>query len=177
VVTQDDSVSSALRLASFQLWTARTVLLSVVVVPAVAVFWLRHLARQRARRQKIELWITGIFSMLLYSVIAFVFSVCAGGEIGESGKTRLARAYGEPVVHALEAYRADHQQYPLVLPDLVPKYLTAEALRAPAGPPLGYPFEYRRDSSSYELLVRYVGPGMNECRHTARGPWSCSGYF
>lgn len=114
---------------------------------------------------------------LLYAVIAFVFAVCWGGEIGESGKARLARAYAQPVVDALAQYRDAHGTYPAHLSELVPSHLRDEALRAPEAGPLGYPFEYRRDSVAYELTVRYVGPGMNECNYRPGMGWNCGGYF
>jgi hypothetical protein len=85
--------------------------------------------------------------------------------------------YGAPVVAALDRYRREHGDYPTSLGDLVPAYMAGSELRAPEASMLRYPFEYRADSGSYELLVRYVDPGMNECRYTPRTAWHCGGYF
>ena len=37
--------------------------------------------------------------------------------------------------------------------------------------------DYRVVGGSYELVVRYTGPGMNECRIRPRTTWNCGGYF
>ena len=115
--------------------------------------------------------------MLLFCGVAFVFSTCWGGQVGEFGKNRLARAYGAPVVAALEAFHRDSAAYPRTLAVLVPHYLSAATLAAPQFSVLKYPFEYRADSGTFELIVRYTGPGMNQCRIRAGTRWRCDGLY
>ena len=152
-------------------------MLSVVVAPFVGIWYLLRLSNDKSGWRVVGLWTSGCLGLLTYCAAALVFAICSGGEIGESGKNRLARAYGAPVVAALERYHRDHGGYPTNLGDLVPAYVAGSDLRAPEASVLKYPFEYRADSGSYRLLVRYVGPGMNECRYTPRTAWHCGGYF
>jgi hypothetical protein len=113
----------------------------------------------------------------MYVAIALIFAVCWGGEIGESGKARLVRAYATPVIEALDRYHSVTHAFPGDLSELVPAYLSAEALHAPEQKPLDSAFQYSRDSAGYQLSVRYGGPGMNECRYRPDTQWHCSGYF
>jgi|SRR5262245_6721238 len=172
-----DSISVALRAVRLQNWMSIFALFSVFVVPVLFGVGFQRLASGRAIWQQITLGLSAILTSLLYVGAAFVFAVCWGGEIGESGKNRLARAYGAPVVSALAAYKTETGDYPRDLRDLVPVYLTPTALRAPEDGPLKYPFEYSRDSSGFQLVVRYVGPGMNTCRYSPGQRWACGGYF
>lgn len=172
-----DSVSVALRAVALQRWLSIAAMLSGVVVPLVAVWALRPWSARRQAWQASLIWVGGCFTSLLYCAAAYVFGVCWGGETGESGKNRLARAYGEPVVRALEAFHRDSATYPRTLRALVPTYLAPTALAAPESSVLHYPFEYRADSGRFELLVRYTGPGMNECRIGPNRTWRCGGYF
>ena len=152
-------------------------MVSALVVPFLGIRLLLRWSTGRRIWQAVAFWLGGGFALLVYGTVAFVFAVCRGGEIGESGKRRLARAYGAPVVVALDRYHQEHGDYPRRLADLVPRYLADSELTAPQTSILGYPFEYRVDSSAYELLVRYVGPGMNECRYSPHRAWRCGGYF
>lgn len=172
-----DSVSAALRAVSYQNWFAITALVSTIAVPVLGIWAMRRLTGRLRRWQAAAVWVSGCFSLLLYANVALFFAVCWGGEIGESGKNRLARAYGTPVVAALEAYRRDLGSYPNALGQLVPGYLTPDALRAPDNSVLQYPFEYRADSGRYELVVRYGGPGMNTCSYRPASQWQCGGHF
>jgi hypothetical protein len=82
-----------------------------------------------------------------------------------------------PVITALDAYYAQHGEYPDSLGSLVPSYLSAGALSATRIDPNGT-LSYARDTSGYTLRFEYHGPGVNHCTY---GPgvreWSCSGYF
>ena len=153
------------------------VMLSGVVIPVLAIWALRRLSAGRRAWQAGLIWVSGCLTSLLYFAVAYVFAVCWGGAIGASGKNRLARAYGAPVVGALEAFHRDSAYYPRTLRELVLTYLTSSALAAPELSVLRYPFEYRADTGGFELLVRYGGPGMNECRIGADKAWRCHGYF
>jgi hypothetical protein len=172
-----DSVDAALRAVRLQHSVAIIAFVSAFVLPGVSLLALRRMTAGRTGRVWAAAWLAGGTSALLYAAVAFVFSVCWGGQIGESGKSRLARAYGAPVIIALRHYDQTAGAYPERLADLVPGYLKSESLRAPDQVPLQYPFEYKRDSLGFQLLVRYVGPGMNECRYTPTAGWHCGGYF
>ena len=172
-----DSVSVALRAVAVQHWLSITVMLSAILLPLVGVGALGRWSAGRRLWQVSAIWTGGCFTFLIYFAAAFVFAVCWGGEIGESGKNRLARAYGTPVANALEAFHRDSGVYPRELRALVPTYLSRSALTAPESSVLRYPFEYRADSGRFELLVRFVGPGMNECRIQPGTSWRCGGYF
>jgi hypothetical protein len=87
------------------------------------------------------------------------------------------RAYATPVIEALDRYHSVMHAYPSDLTELVPVYLSSEALRAPESEPLRSGFQYSRDSIGYQLSVEYSGPGMNECRYRPLTRWRCSGYF
>lgn len=173
-----DSVSVALRSVAVQHWLSVLAVLSSLVIPVLGITLLRHWSHRKARWQGTAIWLSGCLSLLVYGCAAFIFGVCAGGEIGESGKQRLARAYGTPVVNALERYHQARRAYPPALRDLVGPYLSAGDLAAPATSVLGFPFYYSTsDSASYVLLVRFVGPGMNDCLYTPQTRWRCRGYF
>jgi hypothetical protein len=95
------------------------------------------------------------------------------------GKGRRAEAEyrrSEPVLEALERFHAARGAYPGRLEELVPAFLTAGALAAPAG---AEPLEYGRlRDDAFLLTFRYSGPGRNECTWTSATPrWRCRGYF
>jgi hypothetical protein len=172
-----DSISVALRAVAVQNWLSIAAALSGIAVPILGVVALLRWAARRPWWRATALWISGCSGLLVYAAVAFVFAVCWGGEIGESGMNRLARAYGAAVVAGLDRYRAEKGSYPTQLRDLVPQYISSAELSAPTNSVLEYPFEYRADSGSFELVVRYVGPGMNECRIRPGAKWHCGGYF
>jgi hypothetical protein len=172
-----DSVSAALNAVRLQNWLSELAVISVFGVGLAGIVLLRRWTERRPRWEVAVMWLSGCSGLLFYAAAAFVFGVCWDGQIGEPAKRRLARAYGAPVVAALSRYRNEIGKYPTALIDLVPKYLPEVELRAPDASVLHYPFEYRADSAGYELLVRYTGPGMNECRYTPTRRWHCSGYF
>jgi hypothetical protein len=172
-----DSISVALRVVGLQHWLSIAGLLSILVVPIIGVIWLRRWTKGWKPWAIVGVWLSAGPALLIYATAAFVFAVCWGGEVGESGKNRLARAYGAPVFAALERYHQDSAAYPPQLTSLVPRYLTADQLRAPERSVLSYPFEYHADSGRFHLVVRYVGPGMNTCRIEPGHAWRCSGYF
>jgi len=172
-----DSVSAALRAVALQKWLAIAALVSCVAVPVIAIALLIRWTENRGSGARVAIWTTGCGALLVYAAAACLFAVCGGGEIGESGKNRLARAYGTPIVAGLERYRQVTGAYPDSLSELVPRFVARSQLAAPTASVLEYPFEYHRRGGTFELVVRYVGPGMNECRFTPGRIWQCSGYF
>ena len=123
------------------------------------------------------IWTSGCFSLLLYAFVAFVFAVCRGGEIGESGKYRLAKAYGARIFEAIDKYHRANNTYPPTLGSLVPQFLTVDELRASEDSPLKSGFRYRVDSGSYKLSIEFHEPGVNTCRVQPGSAWICGGYF
>lgn len=172
-----DSVTVALHAVTVQRWTSIIAMLSVIAVPLLGSRLLVRWSRGRPFWTGAAIWVSGCSSLLLYGAVAFIFAVCWGGEIGESGKNRLARAYGAPVISALERYHSARGEYPKNLGDLVPEYLSGDQLRASDESVLANPFEYRVDSGSYDLSVQFGGPGMNECHYRPGKAWRCGGYF
>jgi len=90
------------------------------------------------------------------------------GRAAETGYRR-----SEPIIAALDRFRAVHGAYPGALSELdVP----VEVLQPPLGPGQG-PWEYRSERDSYELTFRYAGPGMNRCVYSPEKHWQCHGYY
>lgn len=174
---QTDSIEAALRLIAIQKWLSLAAVVSCIVVPVLGIWGLRRTTRNRSTARASATWATGCLVLVVYGGVAFVFGVCTGAEFPESGKARLARALGEPVVNALGAHHEASGSYPGTLAELVPQYLTGSALRAPENSPLGHPFRYDVDSGRYELSVSYVGPGMNTCSFRPDTKWRCGGFF
>ena len=81
-------------------------------------------------------------------------------------------AASEPVIAALEQYRADHGAYPEKLMELVPDYLTEVWT---AGDELDY--SYSSTGDDYSFSFHYLGPGMNTCTYKPGQEWDCSGAF
>lgn len=177
-----DSVSAALHTIHVENWRSTLAVVSALIVPAVGLYLLGRRApvQSGSIQQKIVHATASLGGCLLlvgYAVVAFTFGVCGGGEIGDAGRHRLVRAYAAPVIVALEQYRAAHGRYPLVLTDLTPSYLSRAQLAAPERSVLQHPFEYRADSSSYQLTVVYAGPGINHCTYRPGKSWECGGLF
>ena len=117
----------------------------------------------------------GAKGLLAAAVLATLACWPAPGH-GEKAARGFRRAV--PVIAALAEYKRAHGAYPDSLSQLVPTYLADSALAVPLRVPEPYPFEYRDDSSGYELVFRYVGPGMNHCEYrSVTRKWSCGGYF
>ena len=89
------------------------------------------------------------------------------GEKAERGYT-----FSEPIIAALEKYRADHGAYPEKLALLVPDYLPT----APTAPE-GLEYSYSSTGTSYSFSFHYTGPGMNTCTFTPGADWRCSGAY
>ncbi len=96
---------------------------------------------------------------------------------GKGAKAERGYRRSEAVVAALEKFHADHGAYPAELSELVPGYLTADQLAAPARTQEKYPFGYRRIDGRYELSFHYAGPGFNTCTYTPERGWKCYGAF
>jgi hypothetical protein len=114
--------------------------------------------------------------MVISLVFIWIFFACSiigtpeppgVGEQAEKGY-----AASEPVIAALEQYRADKGSYPESLAELTPEYLTANPLITEV-----QDFSYSKNGESYSLSFHYLGPGMNTCKYTPEEKWQCSGAF
>ena len=123
-----DSVSAALRAVAMERWLSNAAMLSIIAVPILALWLLRRWSAGRRAWQASLVWISGCFTTLVYVAAAFIFAVCWGGHTGgEVPEHRLVRAYGTPVLDALEAFHHDSGGYPASLRALVPRYLSPAA--------------------------------------------------
>lgn len=90
------------------------------------------------------------------------------GESAEKGY-----ALNEPVIAALEQYRADHSSYPEKLAELIPDYLPEVPTKTDE-----LDFSFSSDGANYRLSFHYRGPGMNTCTYTPEEKdWKCSGAY
>src|SRR5712691_11118039 len=88
------------------------------------------------------------------------------GPKAEAGYQRAA-----PVLAALEAYHAQHHNYPDSLAQLIAANLAQSTLLTAA-------VEYRHTGDDFQLSFRYFGPGVNDCTYLgSERQWSCSGHF
>ena len=87
---------------------------------------------------------------------------------------RAERGYAasEPVIAALEEYRAEHGVYPEKLAELVPDYLPVAPTRTEE-----LDFSYSSTGDGYTFSFHYLGPGMNTCTYRPEAAWDCSGAF
>ena len=97
---------------------------------------------------------------------------------GEGVKAERGYRRAEPIIAALERFRADSGHYPGALTALVPAYLPDSALTVPAREQERYPWTYALADAAYTLQFRYTGPGSNECTYLgATRQWHCSGLY
>ncbi len=91
---------------------------------------------------------------------------------GVGEKAELGYAACDPIIAALEQYKADKGIYPELLEELQPDYLSD----APAEVN-DEPISYTKTDESYSLAFHYIGPGMNTCAYTPEDKWHCSGAY
>jgi hypothetical protein len=89
---------------------------------------------------------------------------------GVGEKAERGYAVSEPVIAALEQYKADKGFYPETLAELVPEYLSVVPTKDGI-----LDFSYTRTETGYSFSFHYIGPGMNTCTHTPENGWKCSG--
>ena len=116
--------------------------------------------------------------LLLISAIAIVIILACNTVIptdkppGVGEKAEQGYAASEPVIAALEQYKADKGVYPETLAELAPEYLATVPTKDEV---LG--FSYRSTGDSFAFSFHYLGPGMNTCTYTPEEKWRCSGAF
>lgn len=91
---------------------------------------------------------------------------------GVGEKADRGYAASEPVIAALEQYKADNGVYPEKLAELVPDYLSTVPTKDDV-----LDFSYSRTEDSFVFSFHYIGPGMNTCTYTPEEKWQCSGAF
>ena len=110
----------------------------------------------------------GIITIVMLSCTAVATPEPPGvGERSEKGY-----AASEPVIAALEKYRADKGSYPESLSELVPDYLSTAPTKTDE-----LDFSYFKNGDSYSFSFHYLGPGMNICKYTPEEKWKCSGAY
>ena len=118
-----------------------------------------------------------IRSLLFISISLVIFLACntitpTEEPPGVGDKAEQGYAASEPVITALEQFKADKGFYPETLAELVPDYLSAVPTKDDV-----LDFSYRKTGESFEFSFHYIGPGMNTCTYTPEGGWQCSGAF
>lgn len=111
---------------------------------------------------------TIITCIILTSCIALPTDEPPG--VGE--KAERGYAVSEPVIAALEQYKADTGVYPETLAELIPDYLSAVPTKNDV-----LDFSYSRTDDGFAFSFHYIGPGMNTCTYTPEEKWQCSGAY
>ena len=116
------------------------------------------------------------FLLVAALLICIMFSSCAAIPTeeppGVGEKAERGYAVSEPVIAALEAFKADEGVYPEILAELVPDYLTTVPTKDEV-----MDFSYSTTGDSFKFSFHYIGPGMNTCSYTPEEKWQCSGAF
>lgn len=102
----------------------------------------------------------------------FLWANLIGDPPGEGQKAEAGYKACAPIIEALESYEAEHNAYPEKLDALVPGYLPEDSIK-----PEDFLFDYQITDTSYKLVFRYTGPGMNICTYTPETGWDCFGYW
>src|SRR5215813_15318632 len=70
-----------------------------------------------------------------------------------------------PMIAGLEQYRGRHGAYPHALSDLVPEYMSDDALRPENRPQEQLRFDYHRQGQRYEFSFIFEGCAINFCEY------------
>jgi len=116
-------------------------------------------------------------SALYVASIIVLLALAGCPRPGWGAKAQRGYQRADPLVVALEQYRRDHATYPGKLSNLIPTYMSADALRPPDSPQEHWPFAYAKVDGEYELSFNYTGPGMNTCTYRPSTGWKCHGAF
>ncbi len=92
---------------------------------------------------------------------------------GVGKKAEKGYKLSEPIIAALEQYKAGHGSYPKKLDELAPDYLPEPPVNTDE-----IDFSYSSTGESYSLSFHYIGPGMNNCTYKPETKkWNCSGAY
>jgi hypothetical protein len=173
-----DSLDEALRALDRARLIGVALGLSALLVPLAALTLLARWRPPGGRGGRAALRTAGSVVALAYALLAASAAADWPFRVEGPARGRVARALGAPVVDALERHHAERGRYPESLDALVPAYLAADALVAPARSPLGRPFAYVRTGHHFVLRVAEAPPGVSECLFaSAARRWYCNGYF
>ena len=108
----------------------------------------------------------------------FVAGCFCHGEIAKHPVAQSGFDHCEPVIQAIERFRADTGGYPTRLSALVPTYLgalpsTPEPTSSKA--PVIHDVFYRKTSAGFLLSFRFLTCSANVCEYQPRLGWSCRG--
>ncbi len=92
---------------------------------------------------------------------------------GVGQKAEKGYKLSEPIIAALERYKADHGIYPEKIDELVPDYLSTLPVSTDE-----VDFFYSKTGESYSFSFHYIGPGTNSCTYTPEAKdWRCFGAY
>lgn len=110
-----------------------------------------------------------LFVAILALTACKLFTVDPPG-VGE--KAELGYAVCDPIISALDQYKADKGEYPESLDELLPDYLSSVPTEVN-----NEPIYYKKVDRSFTLSFHYIGPGTNTCTYTPEDKWHCSGAY
>ena len=156
----------------------RILVILALLLPPLAFVYLRgRMAHWPKVRRDIGLAGVGMLTAVVM-VFGLVFASCWYPPLGSSVTARIGYREAGRIIQALDAYHADHGQWPARLDQLTPAYLADTARLAYPGPgPNGWEY-IPSPEHGYELLFRYTGPASNVCNYNPRARrWRCVGVF
>lgn len=115
---------------------------------------------------------TFLFLGIITTIVLSCTAVATPEPPGVGERAEKGYAASEPVIAALEKYKADKGSYPETLSELVPDYLPVAPTKTDE-----LDFSYLKIGDSYSFSFHYLGPGMNTCQYTPEQKWKCSGAY
>lgn len=116
---------------------------------------------------------TFFLTLLIFS-FAMLNSQC-GEKPGEGELAKKGYENAKPIIEALEKYRQEKGDYPKILQDLKPQYLTEIPLDESDQ---SYKYIPKADAKSYILNFNYDAPGLGICKceySPETKKWFCDG--
>jgi hypothetical protein len=115
-------------------------------------------------------------SIILFWLVSILVGCSAPGQ---GAKAKQGYEQGAHIIAALQEYKKVRGEYPDLINDLVPEYLSATELVLAVASNSAYPFTYHRiDGNGYALSFRYGGPGINDCTYESKTlKWQCYGHY
>jgi hypothetical protein len=114
--------------------------------------------------------------LFLVLLTAVLISACGNPATeeppGVGEKAERGYALSEPVIAALEQYKADKGIYPESLTELVPDYISTVPKKDEA-----LDFSYSVTDDGFAFSFHYIGPGTNTCTYKPGKEWRCSGAY
>lgn len=115
------------------------------------------------------------FLTLLITLSFAAFNSQCGEKPGEGELAKKGYENAKPIIEALEKYRQEKGDYPKILPELKPQYLTEIPLDESNQT---YKYVHKADAKSYTLTFNYDAPGLGICKceySPENKKWFCDG--